>query len=87
MTVRERKDLRSQLRALRSQHHALAREYVEVKLRVSEYTGLRFLSPGEELECKTLQRLKLHKKDALARVSRELQRLEASLQEPSPETT
>lgn len=79
MTARHRKDLRARVRALRTQHHALAREYSEVKERVTEYTERRFLSQGEELECKTLQRIKLRKKDELEQLTRELQRLEEGL--------
>ena len=37
------------------------------------------MSPGEELEKRALQRAKLHKKDALTLVQRELHALETEL--------
>lgn len=67
------------LRRLRNEHHTLSREHAEVKERVREYTARRYLSPGEELECRTLQRLKLHKKDALAALEQRLHELEGGL--------
>lgn len=79
MASRDRKELRARLRALRAAHHQLAREYAEVKIRVEQLAGRRYLAPGEELECKSMQRLKLHKKDALVRVTRELETIERAL--------
>ncbi len=64
---------------LRSQLDRLLREHGDVKERVAEYQRRRWLSPGEELELRTLQRLKLRKKDAIAVAERELSALETSL--------
>jgi len=68
-----------QTKALRARLDSLLREHAEVKLRVSEYQRRRWLSPGETLELKTLQRLKLQKKDAIAGIERELTSLETTL--------
>jgi hypothetical protein len=65
--------------ALRTRLDVLLREHGEVKARVSEYQRRRWLSPGEELELRTLQRLKLRKKDAIAAAERELAQLETEL--------
>jgi hypothetical protein len=65
--------------ALRTRLDELLREHGEVKARVSEYQRRRWLSPGEELELRTLQRLKLRKKDAIAAAERELAKLETEL--------
>jgi uncharacterized protein YdcH (DUF465 family) len=54
----------------------LLADHREVKARVTEYQGRRFLSPGEALELKALQRLKLHKKDAVAALERTLRDVE-----------
>jgi hypothetical protein len=62
--------------ALRHRLDVLLREHGEVKARVSEYQRRRWLSPGEELELRALQRLKLQKKDAIAAAERELTQLE-----------
>ncbi len=66
-------------RELRTRLDALLREHAEIKARVLEYQGRRWLSAGETLEIKTLQRLKLHKKDAIVAVEAELTRLETTL--------
>jgi hypothetical protein len=66
-------------RGLREQLDKLLREHGDVKERVSEYQRRKWLSPGEELELRTLQRLKLRKKDAIAVVERELTTLETTL--------
>lgn len=87
MSTRYDREQRARVRALRNEHHTLARQYVEARERVGEYTGRRFLSPSEELECKALQRIKLHKKDALAQVTRELSRLEQSLEQGRRQTS
>jgi hypothetical protein len=65
--------------ALRHRLDTLLREHGEVKARVTEYQRRRWLSPGEELELRTLQRLKLQKKDAIAAAERDLTRLETEL--------
>jgi hypothetical protein len=62
---------------LRQQLDALLREHAEVKARVVEYQQRRWLSPGEELELRTLQRLKLRKKDAIAALEKDLTRLDS----------
>ena len=69
-----------QTRGLREQLDRLLRDHGDVKARVAEYQRRRWLSPGEELELRTLQRLKLRKKDAIAVVERELTTLETTLQ-------
>lgn len=70
---------RDLIRELRNEHYALSREHGEMKQRVREYTSRRYLSPGEQMECQLLQRMKLHKKDALHRLERRLRSLEADL--------
>ncbi|MCC7381774.1 MAG: YdcH family protein [Deltaproteobacteria bacterium] len=44
----------------------LRREHGELKARLSELNSRVYLSPQEELERKTLQKLKLAKKDRIA---------------------
>ena len=51
--------LRARIGVLRTEHQAL-------KERLTSMRGHRFLTPEEELEKRTLQKLKLMKKDALA---------------------
>ena len=41
-------------------------EHAELKQKVSELHGRSYLSPAEQLEAKTLQKMKLLKKDAIA---------------------
>lgn len=53
-------------RDLQYRHAKLLREYGETKARVKAYSARRYLTPGEQMEHKTLQRVKLYKKDALA---------------------
>lgn len=65
---------------LRLRLDALLREHAEVKARVAEYQGRRWRSAGEELEQKTLQRLKLQKKDAIAAIEAELTTIERTLE-------
>jgi len=71
--------LENRLRSMRSQHQRVLREYRELKARIDEYTGRRYLPPGEEMERKTLQRIKLFKKDALTALQRDIDALEATL--------
>lgn len=44
----------------------LKREHQELKARLSELNSRLYLSPEEEVERKTIQKLKLQKKDRLA---------------------
>lgn len=44
----------------------LKAEHAELKRRVQELHARPYLSPDEQLEAKTLQRMKLLKKDAIA---------------------
>jgi len=67
---------RALIRQLRSEHYTLAREHGEAKRRVQEYTSRRHLSPGEEMECSLLQRVKLQRKDALQNLEDRLRTLE-----------
>lgn len=46
----------------------LRREHNELKDRLSELNSRLFLSPNEELERKTIQKLKLAKKDRIAAI-------------------
>jgi hypothetical protein len=78
------KDPQGLLRRLKTEHRLLSREHAEVKARVRDYTTRRYLTAGEQLECRTLQRLKMHKKDALAALEQRLYALERGL---SPEAT
>ena len=64
---------------LRARLDGLLREHAEVKARVAEYQRRRWLSAGETLELKTLQRLKLQKKDAIVALEAELMTLEPSI--------
>ncbi|MBM4279857.1 MAG: DUF465 domain-containing protein [Deltaproteobacteria bacterium] len=63
--------------SLRHRLDVLLREHAEVKARVAEYQQRRWLSPGEQLELRTLQRLKLKKKDAIAALEKDLTLLES----------
>jgi len=67
-------------RQLREKIDLLLREHGDIKARVVEYQRRKWLSPGEELEMRTLQRLKLRKKDEIAVVERELTLLETTIQ-------
>jgi hypothetical protein len=51
-------------------------EHASLKARVADYQRRRWLSLGEELELKTLQRLKLRKKDRMVELQTELQLIE-----------
>jgi hypothetical protein len=66
--------------ALRQRLDALLREHAEVKARVAEYQRRKWLSTGEQLELKTLQRLKLQKKDAITSLEAELSIQERTFQ-------
>ena len=52
--------------AVQAEAERLKREHSELKARLSELNSRLYLSPQEELEKKTLQKLKLQKKDRLA---------------------
>lgn len=65
---------------LRMRLDALLREHADIKARVVDYQKRRWLSDGEQLELKTLQRLKLQKKDAIAAVEAELTTIELTFQ-------
>ncbi len=65
---------------LRMRLDALLREHADIKIRVAEYQKRLWLSAGEQLELKTLQRLKLQKKDAIAAVEHELTTIELTFQ-------
>ncbi len=49
-----------------SERDRLQREHEELKARLRELDGRLYLSPAEEVERKTLQKLKLAKKDRIA---------------------
>jgi hypothetical protein len=68
------------LLAIRQRLELLGREHAEVKARVLEYQRRRWLSAGESIELKTLQRLKLQKKDAIAGLELELATFEGGAQ-------
>ena len=65
--------------AIRQRLELLGREHAEVKARVMEYQRRRWLSSGEAIELKVLQRLKLHRKDAIATLESELASLEGGV--------
>ena len=65
---------------LRMRLDALLREHADIKARVADYQKRRWLSDGEQLELKTLQRLKLQKKDAITAVEAELTTIELTFQ-------
>jgi hypothetical protein len=65
---------------IRQRLDALLREHAEVKARVAEYQRRRWLSAGEALELKTLQRLKLQKKDAITVLEAELTTIERTFE-------
>lgn len=71
--------LRAKLRTLQHRHRQTVNEYSELKERVQEYAQRRWMSAGEELEKRALQRAKLQRKDALAQLQRELDVLERTL--------
>lgn len=54
----------------RSEIERLHREHNELKARLSELNSRLYLSPEEEVERKTIQKLKLQKKDRLALLTR-----------------
>lgn len=64
---------------LRREHQSLAREYGEARARVREYSSRPLLRPGERLEARTLERLSVHKRQALGDVGKRLSQLEATL--------
>ena len=68
------KSIKGSVGALMNQHRGLFKEYQDVKNKVKAYQKQRFLTPGETVEQRTLQRLKLYKKD-------QLQRLESKMAE------
>jgi hypothetical protein len=51
-----------------SQHRGLFKEYQDAKEKVKSYQKQRFMTPGESVEQRTLQRLKLYKKDQLLKL-------------------
>ncbi len=57
--LRERDTVRSEIERLHREHN-------ELKARLSELNSRLYLSPDEEIERKTIQKLKLLKKDRLA---------------------
>ncbi len=57
---------------IRSEIDRLAREHGELKARLSELNSRLYLSPEEEVERKTIQKLKLAKKDRLASLSEQV---------------
>ncbi|MCP4503703.1 MAG: hypothetical protein GY822_27560 [Deltaproteobacteria bacterium] len=78
--MNQQRALRQKRRQLEEQHRSLAKEYQGVKERVRDFTNRRFLNQGETLECRTLQRVKLHKKDALQKLEGDLRLLDKALQ-------
>jgi hypothetical protein len=72
-------DANTDVKSLRNRLDVLLREHAEIKARVVEYQKRRWLSTGEELEMRTLQRLKLRKKDEIVALEKDLMRLETAL--------
>lgn len=60
------------LDALQAEYERLDREHRELKARLSELNSRLYLSADEEVERKTIQKLKLAKKDRLAEIAAEL---------------
>lgn len=56
----------SDMIAVQTEAERLRREHSELKARLSELNNRLYLNPSEEFEKKTLQKLKLAKKDRLA---------------------
>ena len=57
-----------EVKDLMSQHRGLFKEYQDAKEKVKSYQKQRFMTPGESVEQRTLQRLKLYKKDQLIKL-------------------
>lgn len=55
--------------AARQEWARVDREHRELKARLSEFKSRRYLSPDEEVERKTMQKLKLAKKDRLMQLA------------------
>lgn len=77
----EAKNLRQRRRQLEERQRMLAKEVRELKERVKGFTERRFLNSGEELECRTLQRVKLFKKDQLQALEKDLRGIDSALVE------
>jgi len=60
---------------LMNQHRGLFKQYQDAKKKVKAYQNQRFLTPGETVEQRTLQRLKLYKKDQLQRLESQMAEL------------
>ncbi|MBK6683933.1 MAG: hypothetical protein IPG45_05620 [Deltaproteobacteria bacterium] len=58
--------VRSDDPAVAAEIERLRKEHQELKARLSELNSRLYLSPEEEVERKTIQKLKLQKKDRLA---------------------
>lgn len=56
------------VKEIMSQHRGLFKEYQDAKEKVKSYQKQRFMTPGESVEQRTLQRLKLYKKDQLIKL-------------------
>jgi hypothetical protein len=59
-------DVTSEIQARLAEAERLRREHSELKARLVELNGRLYLSPQEQVEKKTLQKLKLAKKDRIA---------------------
>jgi uncharacterized protein YdcH (DUF465 family) len=71
MTPEALLELRRNLQILIDEHAAL-------KARVAAYQQRRWLGPGEEMELRTLQRLKLRRKDQMVELQQQLSAEESS---------
>lgn len=63
---------RSDPAAIRETIEKLKQEHADLKRRVKELHARPYLSPEEQLEAKTLQKMKLLKKDAIAALEAKL---------------
>jgi hypothetical protein len=63
----ERNDVEQRMRTLRSKLRTLAKEHADAASHVDEYAKRRYLMPGEQVEMRTSQRMKVLKKDTRAR--------------------
>ena len=61
-------DVATEGATIQAEAERLRREHNELKARLTELDSRLFLSPAEELERKTIQKLKLAKKDRIASI-------------------
>ena len=70
------------VKELMSQHRGLFKEYQDAKAKVKSYQKQRFMTPGESVEQRTLQRLKLYKKDQLQKLETKMAEMGLTPEKP-----